>query len=58
MEQPSVNKNRIETNTLMHYKDEERELSESLHRNLHVMQRFYEPTPEFLLVFEQVTVCH
>lgn len=58
-QQPINNNNKMERNTLMQYKDEEKELSESLYRNLHVMQRFYEPTTEFLLVFEPVncTVC-
>lgn len=40
--------------SLMIFKDEEKQLSESLYRNLHVMQRFYEPTTEFQSVFEPV----
>lgn len=40
--------------TLMKFKDEEKELMESLYRNLHVMQRFHEPTPEFIHVFDPV----
>lgn len=40
--------------TLTNYKEEEKQLSESLYRNLHVMQRFYEPSPDFLLVVEPV----
>lgn len=39
---------------LNNYKDEEKQLSESLYRNLHVMLRFHEPTKEFIKIFDQV----
>lgn len=40
---------------LTNFKAEEKQLSESLYRNLHVMTRFHEPTNEFLQIFEPVS---
>ncbi|KAJ6601548.1 Augmin complex subunit dgt6 [Pseudolycoriella hygida] len=52
--EPLNNLNKVESSssTLSNYKDKERQLSESLFRNLHVMQRYHEPSPEFLQIFE------
>lgn len=56
MEQATSSSKMESTNVpLEKYRDEEKQLSESLFRNLHVMQRFHEPTTEFLQVFEPVS---
>ncbi|XP_037050674.1 uncharacterized protein LOC119084702 [Bradysia coprophila] len=53
MEQSATSNKSESTNpALVNYKDEEKLMSESLYRNLHVLCRFYEPSAEFLLIFQ------
>lgn len=50
----SATKSDTSSSVLINYKDEERQMSESLYRNLHVLTRFHEPSAEFLLYFNPV----
>lgn len=55
MENSATNNKSESTNpTLVNYKDEEKLMSESLYRNLHVLCRFNEPSAEFMLHFQPV----
>lgn len=42
------------SNLLVNYKDDEKLMSESLYRNLHVLARFHEPSADFRSVFHPV----